>query len=749
MYSLIAISSLMFSAYTLSACHATNRNLTIKISAKTPAGTPVAAASVFIDGKLAGETNAFGSIQVLANLSNNSRHLIRVSKSDEKYYFAPHIESLKITKKTPDEVSVTSTMYLVPKPKKNLAAEPSPALEKSVPPHNQNPVDDAQKIDSPALAVIPEIKSPTSQNEPTSAPKTMLNVHVYSGRLALPKAKVTWVLDSLSASCESNERGRCLLEIPTHTTGNASIVVFANGYQASTITAPLNAKDNVRISLKTGSNYLFRVVKKSTWSLHPIASATVGCGSANSTTDAQGLVALSCDSPTTQGIFSVSVKNSSASREIKSQDLDSLVVNEIPFASNEEAYWKNIYSSFFRIMPSAASLTSAPLPLSEILDSLSETSELNGVHLTQNKDNLGLGSLDLVPVISSKAEKYMVAWYRHIKDRQYASLSAEFEISNPSLKSAWKTALTASLQQALTKSPSPAIIIKASQSKIEVSGKQLFDMPSEINFSNLRVASASPENVINFNKIERTQTGYKIDLAPESQSQFSKPWNHIGRVVWMTPKQGEHLIDLTPLQSLDPTFAMIQRARKLMDEGNAEELAKEFSSHEEVANSSQVVALRHSFLQQTGKHAELMKDLYKLINESYGNNQIDRAINAEISLLRVQTEIIPVIMHDKDIIEKLSEVIARCDSLKNEMNATDALTLVNLKYTALLAARKRAQISDDLVTMATLKSDLDQIMAILQQTPDHASWKENWIKTARIESKYLEFEAGASHKTNL
>ena len=732
-------------------CEALDRELTIKVSAKTPSGEPVAGAIISIDGKMAGETNAYGAIQLNASFRPGSRHQISVTKSDEKYYFAPHVESLKISNDTSREIAVNSVMYLVPKPKKPLLSELNHNVVASGKmgeiPQGESPKGGfgAAREPLPPLSEIPEHRSAMTAQRDESTP-SLATVHVYAGRLPLAAAKVTWLDRNSRILCVSNDRGRCALDAPLSMMGHGTLIISADGYMSELVPAPVKDKENIRVSLKPGSNVVIRVAKKSLWDTVPVAGAKIQLPRRAFVTGDFGLSAFIPD--TNQETIQVSIPGSTALRSLSVSDLDTHDINEIPFATTADLGWKKINIEYPRVHPSASALLSEPMPLTEIFESLNQATRAVGGNLAEDHAMDKPDELRLIPVVIKDGGHYSVSVY-NMNGQNGREAGTRMTLANAALGSSWKETLAAALTSAIESSPAPGIIVKASSGEFEFATKGRLAKSSARESLPDTIALASPGNIVTTTGVRKSDLGFLVSIQAAHTKSFAKPWSMIGAPVHYSTARSSGIVDLTSYPRIDQSFALTRQARKHLAEGDTDGALSALGAKMAADTPSTVLNLRQQILLESGRLTELERDMFSIIKSRHADLDSPQALVAEVNILRIQAESLPVLPNDKSLIERCGEIIERAAALDKSMSSATDLTSINLRFAAHLASRKRAQAADDLIALATIKSNFESLESRINAVPDTTPWKSSWARSAAEERKRLDFFSDSDSKQKM
>lgn len=243
--------------------------LQLKIEAKDDNGIPISGANVLLNGEQVGSTDSDGRFAAAYELKQNSVATIEVKKMEASSYYSPYFESFKIANSDVKEIAVSALLYSVPKSsiKKMIAPEkPLPdatplgisAHPNSEEPQNTNVPPNA--VTTPIMAypiqdvaVPKKINSTFTQANPDK-PVTV-TIHTFSGNDPVKNVKIYWGDEKnakLIELCETNQRGRCLISLPTKPSTPITILAERSGFQTLTITSHINAGNDLRLNLTRG-----------------------------------------------------------------------------------------------------------------------------------------------------------------------------------------------------------------------------------------------------------------------------------------------------------------------------------------------------------------------------------------------------------------------------------------------------------------------------------------------------------------
>lgn len=252
-------------------CSRKNADVLVKITVKTPNGETVPEASVLLDKKLIGDTNAFGTFQWEFKGKVGTRHRIDINKSNDHYYFASHHETFVVPKKDQAVWLIEPTLYVVPKPRPSkidstdntalttAEATESPNRAATVHPIEETPFELNFHASKWILNLGRSTDEPVTAVETLPLPRPILTVHTFQAGNPVANTHIFACIPGQMPTqvCTSNERGRCVIRHhdPQILTSSTSFILRRPGYRTSMVTGPFEANSNVRTNLTPGSSF--------------------------------------------------------------------------------------------------------------------------------------------------------------------------------------------------------------------------------------------------------------------------------------------------------------------------------------------------------------------------------------------------------------------------------------------------------------------------------------------------------------
>ena len=313
---LLAVASLSI-ALTVASCR--REVITpLKFEVRTNQGDPVHEAQVKVGGRILGSTDAKGMLEVKPGIVEDSQIAIEIIKTSDSYYFAPHMETLDLSKSSARPIVIKAVMYFVPKPKPvdpapvppNVAvASPLPSasaapavqvVEQLVPPSPSAAAENSAQATVAKVEISPEFpeKLEPSKLEKMEdaklAPKNKILVtfHVFSGNTGIPGAKITGVSGSGDQPeknlCVTNVRGRCAVKLDADSAW--TLRVAKQGYVPENQELQLDQTNKlVRIHLQNGQSMEVQAFARGVMTTSPLQGVVVSVdGKPAGTTDKSG-----------------------------------------------------------------------------------------------------------------------------------------------------------------------------------------------------------------------------------------------------------------------------------------------------------------------------------------------------------------------------------------------------------------------------------------------------------------------------
>lgn len=264
----------------LSACLPKQTTVQLKVEAKDDHNNPIPNANILLNGDHIGTTDEGGRFNSTLQLKQNSIATIEVKKLEASSYYSPYFESFKTNDSTEKEMTISALLFSVPKasikkwPESQQTvqeAKPETNSQTELPAVTQNTTPRLVTANTPIVAYpITDITPPTEKISPslnltpTEKPVT-ITIHTFSGNETVKNVKIYWGDEKnsrLIELCETNQRGRCIISLPTKPNGPITIVAERSGFQTLTITSHINAGNNLRLNLTQGTSLDIFAIEK-------------------------------------------------------------------------------------------------------------------------------------------------------------------------------------------------------------------------------------------------------------------------------------------------------------------------------------------------------------------------------------------------------------------------------------------------------------------------------------------------------
>ena len=723
----INIYALIFNAI-LSACSQDHTNVEIKITAKSSDGKPVSGAEVTLDGERIAETNAFGEAKASSSLRTGKYHKLTLTKDDPRYYFAPHVEVFKAKQTDTQVLEVKPTMYLVPKPRykpSDVATDNSKSEQPAPIPVVNTPVSNSQPplVDQPMIQPAEKSKIASSLQQK----QIFLTGHVYAGRLPLADARITWSNGKTFISCMSNERGRCLLKVPTSEKEQASILVQKIDYLSQILVTPNHDNENVRFSLQLGTNIAIRVARKTTWASHPISGAEVRLsGATRGTTNAAGMALLELG-PKQSGNIDITDPESGENINIPVKEILGQESAEIYFADQKKIGWTSTL-----LLPLHGT---SPLKGFEP-DHLNHHLLADALHLPPKDDRsqdseqtTAHGALEILPILHREQNQFQIM-FQAISGQTPIAQSNPVNVKAPDLTSSWILAATQAYKELNQKLVGPGIVTKATKDELWL--RFSANAPRIGDIIHIVAAKTSDPTIKHLEaKVTHGADGRlrakilkKLDYTNETH-----PWSLIGAIA--QPRRistNQHsFLTSEELTQLNPADRAVTLAKKYLGENNVIQALKVLEENPTRSSNSQSHhKIKSEIYLSIGDMAAVEREQIEIMKSAIEHGHDGAATISEANILRIQAQNTPVIAKEPSIIESLTYLITRAETLLSETKDPTQILNFNLYYTKFLATRKKAECDDDLVTLASLSSDLKHLESLLDNLDGTADLKRSW-----------------------
>ena len=114
---------------------------------------------------------------------------------------------------------------------------------------------------------------------------------------------------------------------------------------------------------------------------------------------------------------------------------------------------------------------------------------------------------------------------------------------------------------------------------------------------------------------------------------------------------------------------------------------------------------------------------------------------SEANILRMQAQSLPVIEKEPALGERLSYLAHRADAIYASIKNPNPQLALTLQYTKLVATRKKAECEDDIVTLASLSSQLNLLESLVHQLAGEARDKDAWSALIKTEKSKISMTA--------
>lgn len=288
----------------------------LRVEVRTNQGDPVHEAQVKVGGRIIGTTDAKGMLAGKPAIIEGSQVSVEITKTSDSYYFAPHMETIDLSKSTSRPVVVKAVMYFVPKPKPADAAIAANALSPSTSPVASPAVVDqaavqpvpvkSEVVESPApsavsqveISALPEEDGQVKEEEkiaeikPAAVKDVLVTFHVYAGESAVSGARVAAILttgdDIEKTLCTTNVRGRCAVRMESGSVW--ALRILKQGYITESQDLQVDFTNKlVRIQVQKGHKMEVLAFARGVTSTYPLQGVVVSVdGQPAGTTDKSG-----------------------------------------------------------------------------------------------------------------------------------------------------------------------------------------------------------------------------------------------------------------------------------------------------------------------------------------------------------------------------------------------------------------------------------------------------------------------------
>jgi hypothetical protein len=727
------IFALLLTATSVLTCDLQDRPAKLTIKATSSNGYPISGAQIVLNDETIGQTNGFGTFESTLSLSRTTKHKISITREDDKYYYAPHIEVFDLDDKPTTQINITAAMYTAPKPRilstsitgvkstSNLIAESPPVL----PPTKNRLEDDIL----PLLSILNAQKithRPIERSQPNDS--HIFTTHIYAGRFPVSNAVVTFIRDEHTATkCESNERGRCVISVQYKLPAAGVLLVQREGYKSYLEKISVTENMNHRVNLDLGVSLDVIATQSSPFSSRQTSDISIQLKHQNKLLktvkpNLAGIVSTSLDG---EFPFEVVVHHepthSSQRFTIKSKKDAQISVR---FSDGSTSGWQQWF-----ILPIHTTIDiindGDPIDFDR-LEKILERKPEPLVSLEKKVENvfdIPTGSLALMPVIRRGHESLEFGLIAH-DSAGYVSQSQFSQISLTSqTEDYWLKQFDKARNSLFRKIPWPGTVkrIKGDDLEIAINTEFIENSDTLVLSTNHGEAPLKIKNIgrnsLTANIISRVITSENIPTLIGSRvtkSLHNKPTDH-------------NVADINNLVSLRLETKTRRLARKLLAEGNSSAAERSLLS-ESPQNEISIenLQLAAEIANASGDKARVLQILRQMqkVSVKTGREEFLPFIETNVNL--IYTLMLPTIQNDSSMAEKFREIESQAIKLKDslsflEENSTEHLTL---SFVILTAKQKAAECAGDILTIATLDQSWAQFESILDRS--HLTMLENW-----------------------
>lgn len=714
-------------------CKGKSSTVSISVKAKSAEGFPVAGADITLNQEIIGQTNGFGTFQSKVELPADQRYKIALTKEDDKYYFAPHVETFKTEKGEDRNLAIDATMFTVPKPKltkKNT--DLVKAAEKPTSAEN----DPAKVKDIEPMPLLPLITSasikPLAESNIKGATAEILTVHIYAGRFPLDKVLVTFISsDGREVTCQSNDRGRCVLEAGFTLPTDGMFLVQKQGYKTVSLKAEARANSNHRINMEAGSSLDIRakiVGPFSSKSADKVLVRIKPPKQAASTvqTDSNGLATIPIEAKYPIELDLTHATTGHTQKRII-EDSNSLIV-DVKFSDASVTGWSQWLR--YPIHLSQAALAESGLVDLERLDStLDQRHKASEQSLNPAEfRTLAPDAVALLPVIN-KDDKGLRLGLLAIdqKGKITESMFTTLPLSSVT-EEQWLAAYDTVVKNLFAKLPWPGTVAAVKNRELEIALNTEFIDKSD----RISVETANGPMSASITKI--TRKGVRVTLDAASHMTARDLLNLIGAkaqkiVHESSTKTSADLVDLSNLVSIRTEHRARRLAKKYLAENNPDEAVKILiDSLDEKKPSIDDLELALSIDNARGNTQGVLTTLKKLGTTAIKTGRLELIPIIETNIQLVQVENLPVINGDTNIARRFEEIESKAKELKNEIASDSEQTpqAIALAYIILTAQQKAAESKDDLMKLATMSEAWGSFEKNLDSSADtpQKTWRD-------------------------
>ena len=343
--------------------------------------------------------------------------------------------------------------------------------------------------------------------------------------------------------------------------------------------------------------------------------------------------------------------------------------------------------------------------------------------------SLPAGSIALLPVTEQSEKRVTLTLYA-VDSTGILASSSPAQVKSPLLADAWISACDEAKSSLLSRLPWPGSVKSAKKGMLSlaINGKyvhvnDLVTIASEKGHLTARIISTTGGNI-----------EARLEGTDGTKDESNKLMGAVVRKI--LPPANQASIEAGFLATLKPIAfdrAEIRLAKKYLAENNPQEALKALSTAEKSGVSNILVRqMKATISQESGEVTAVVHELYDILRLATDGGLTFATLVTEANLIRAQTESLPVITGDIDLIKRYDELAQRAIGITTDLESrfasrlSDSSIAATLNYTRLVATRKGAECAGDEVTLATLGSQWDDFEKSLPadklQKTDRVTW---------------------------
>ena len=704
-------------AVVLTACMDKTAETRISVSAKRIDGSAIAEASIYLGNERIGETNAFGTFKDSVKLQVGQRYEIKIKHDDATYYYSPHSETFQVREDYQNEVTINTTMYLAPKPKKISVADTKPSANSIVDRGPSAPLNGASNIVSWNLRLIPiesdffhVDRSLTEDEKKPYETSDIFTVHVHNGTAPVEDADVSWTEDiSKVTTCKTNPRGRCVLRKSASFHGSGSLLVRKRGYESALKTIQPQDSQSLRIKLDPGSTIDAQLLQASFQGTKALSEAQIQVENGSRfSTDKNGYVTI----PQTHQKFDVSASGLVEPIRLR------------PPTSFDQVWTLRLVVSGdlarqnFEVLP-VHSYRSSPVTIKpELLHQISEATMVASKGQMSPRGLHDLGSVSykqksILPVIDQgdsglKLTLFMIdpgsdtiisedhEHIGHSKDEMYAQIKTLFDRLN----------LSAPVWGLVDYADKNMVRARLDSTHAQVGGS--LNIRTDTQTFEARITSRSKNTVT-----ARIEGNIEPDFS----------WKIIGASAFIRGARSANVMTRSELRDRlierNPDFYSIDVARKHLAEENPKAALLALNISDQDSLPLKIVKLNESAQAkiQLGDLWGAIRLLNEALVHAWDHRFSKPAIILESNLLFLRAQTLPTIPGDKNLITSLDDISKAVSnmmaSIALQKNSDDQVVTL-LQYTSLSLRQKLAMTSQDTHLLLALENEWEKFIEDLK-----------------------------------